>query len=98
MSVRFRELQRGSRSPGINPGARGVCASPPVGRADRDGGVVVVGRAASAEERSRVGEEVVRQCAEECDAGDLFQAADQDVSGAVMGFEVRVDELAETGS
>ena len=45
-----------------------------------------------------VGEEVVGERTEECDAGDLLQAADQDVSGAVMGFEVRVDELAETGS
>jgi len=51
-----------------------------------------------AEERVCVGEEVVGERAEERDAGDLFQAADQDVGGAVMGLEVRVDELAEAGS
>jgi hypothetical protein len=51
-----------------------------------------------AEERGCVGEEVVGECAEERDAGDLLQAADQNVGGAVMGQQARVDELAETGS
>ena len=39
---------------------------------------------ASSEEGGGVGEEVVGEGAEERDAGDPFQAAEQDVSGAVM--------------
>jgi hypothetical protein len=50
---------------------------------------------ASAEERSGVCSEVVCEGAEECNAGDLLQAADQDVRRAVMRFEARLDELAE---
>ena len=45
-----------------------------------------------------MGEEIVGERTEERDAGDLLQSADQDLSGSVMSFEVRVDELAEAGT
>jgi hypothetical protein len=86
-------VQSGSRSPGIDPWARGVCVKPAL-----RGGLIAPAASlldvrSFAEERGCVGEEVVGECAEERDAADLLHAAAHDVGGAVLGFEVRVDEL-----